>query len=233
MIRPMSPSMRPGNRRSERSPRVRAHLVRPPITFCLAVVMLRRHAGHLVPVPACGWTATAAALPGRSGSSGAGTSGHEAPPGGSGTTPPASREVEEGVTAAHGRHRHRPAGTAWHTVQRGEVRPGQGQALSDPAAVVPDQRVTLAAFEAGPLGAPPCRVPLQVRQRLKVRAPADPVHRQVVLPPLQRCPCPAVQAGDRQRRPVHRAGRGKRRKDDPGIAGGRPDSGKGSPPHCG
>jgi hypothetical protein len=116
--------------------------------------------------------------------------------------------------AAHGRHRHRPSRTARRTAQPGEVRPGLGQALSNPVGAVADERVTLVVIKAEPLNEPLCRVALEMRQRIQVGATADPVQGQVVLPPPQRCPRPAVQVGDRQRRTVYRTGRGERWKPE-------------------
>ena len=105
---------------------------------------------------------------------------------------PADREVEDSVAGAAGDARtgSPPPLSGLAHGRLGKVRPGPGQALSDPVGVVTEDRITLVVTEAEPLSEPPCRVLLQVRQRIQVGAPADPVEGQVVLTPPQRWPTP-------------------------------------------
>jgi len=143
---------------------------------------------------------------------------------------PAVAQIHPAVVHPHcpasgdGQETGKRPGDAWFG-RAGQGRPGDGHLLLNRSVVVPDQRVTLVFIQAEPVGQPRGRVTFQPGQGLPVPGPAQAVQRKVVVPPGQRPPRSLVQFGDRKGRPVQAPGRGKRRKTDRRLPGGRADAG--------
>jgi hypothetical protein len=116
---------------------------------------------------------------------------------------PADGDVEQAAAAS----RKGP-----YAARAGELRPGCGHALLNLVGVVPDERVALVVVEAELVRDPPRCLLFQVRKRPAVRGAAEPVKRQVALPPPQHIPRPVVQLSDRQRGTIHGPGGRERRK---------------------
>jgi hypothetical protein len=137
---------------------------------------------------------------------------------------PADGDVEESAAASR---------KAPYAARAGELRLGGGHALLNLVGVVPDERIALVIVEAELVRDPPRCFLFQVRQRLAVRGAAEPVKRQVALPPAQHAPRPVVQLPGRKRGTIHGPGGRKRGQRKRRLSVRRSDRGKGGTAHDG